>query len=354
MHLSVEAERIFIESSQEAGSHIDNKLETNMLARFFFSFAFGLLMSISAVAQGQTFPDKPVRVLMPFPAGTGPDAVMRLVGERLTRIWKQPVIIENRPGGNSFLAMTAAKRASPDGYTLVLVDYSNVSVLPHLFPKTIPFDPQKDFDAVSPMYWAYWFLAVAGDSKPNSVVDFVADVKARGSAYNFGSSGVGSPMHLQAAMFANTVDLNTTHIPYKETPQILVDISRHEIGWAFTTGATGGPLFKSGKIRFLAVASPQRHPAFPDVPTMVESGGPPNFDLRTWVAMFAPKGVPKPILEKLNVNISNVLADPAVRDQLVILGLEPWIGSTSALTQQMEADSKKYGELTSRLKISLD
>ena len=189
---------------------------------------------------------------MPFPTGTGPDAVMRLVGERLTRIWGQQVIIDNRPGGNGFIAMTAAKRAPADGYTLVMVDYGVVSVLPHLFAKTIPYDSVKDFDAVAPMYWAYWFMAIPGDSKFTGVPDLVAEAKAKNGDYTYGSSGVGSPMHLQAATFESMTGTKMTHIPYKETPQVIADISRSDLGWAFTTGATGGPLVKAKKIRFLA------------------------------------------------------------------------------------------------------
>lgn len=111
---------------------------------------------------------------------------------------------------------------------------------------------------------------------------------------------------------------------------------------------------KSGKIKFLAVASPQRHPAFPDVPTMAEAGGPTNFDLRTWVALYAPRGVPKPILDKINADVQTVLSTPEVRDQLITLGLEPWIGSASVLNKQAESDLKRFGELTNQLKISLD
>jgi tripartite-type tricarboxylate transporter receptor subunit TctC len=305
-------------------------------------------------ASAQSFPDRAVHVLLPFPAGTGPDVVMRKVGERLTQIWKQPVIIENRPGGNRFIAMTAAKRAPADGYNLVMVDYAIVSVLPHLFPKTIPFDSQKDFDAVAPMYTAYWFIAVPGDSKFRNVADLLAEAKAKQGAYTYGSSGVGSPMHLQAAMFENVTGTHMNHIPYKETPQIIVDVSRGEVGWAFTTGATAGALLKAKKVKFLAVGAPARHPAFPDVPTIAEAGGPANLDFRTWVALFAPHGVPKPVLDKLNADISAVLAAPEIRDELISMGLEASPGSAAGLSKLLADDLKKYGDLASHLKISLD
>ena len=322
------------------------------LRLFLAAVMFASILPVAATAQ--KFPDKPVRVIMPFPPGTGPDAVMRLVGEKLTRMWGQPVIVENRPGGNAFIAMSAAKKAPADGYTLVQVDYGVVSVLPHLFAKTIPFDPQKDFEPVAPMFWFYYFMAVPADTKFKNVPDLVAEAKARQGTFTYGSSGVGSPMHIQAAMFENVVGVHMTHIPYKETPQIIVDISRNELGWAFTTGSTGGPLYKAGKVKFLAVASPQRHPAYAEVPTLAEAGGPPNLDLRGWVALFAPKGVPKPIIEKINADISQVLSQPDVREQLFSMGFESWAGSPAELGNQLQADLKKYGDLTKQLKISLD
>jgi len=309
---------------------------------------------LPAAAGAQSFPERPVHILLPFPAGTGPDVVMRKVGERLARIWKQPVVVENRPGGNRFIAMTAAKRAPADGYSLVMVDYGIVSVLPHLFPKTIPFDSQKDFDAVAPMYTAHWFIAVPGDSKLRNVPDLLAEAKARPGAYTYGSSGVGSPMHLQAAMLENATGARMNHVPYKETPQVIVDISRGEIGWAFTTGATAASLLKAKKVKFLAVGSPERHPAYPDVPTIAEAGGPANLDFRTWVALFAPRGVPRPVLDKLNADISAVLATQEIRHELISMGLESWPGSAAGLSKLLADDLKRYGELTSRLKLSLD
>lgn len=324
------------------------------LVRSIIVAAIGAVCVLPFAATAQSFPDKPVHVMLPFPAGTGPDTVMRKVGERLTRIWKQPVIIENRPGGNRFIAMSAAKRAPADGYNLVMVDYAIVSVLPHLFPKTIPFDSQKDFDAVAPMYWAHWFIAIPGDSKLKDVPDLVAEAKARQGNYTYGSSGVGSPMHLQAATLESATGIRMNHIPYKETPQVIVDISRNEIGWAFTTGATASSLLKAKKVKFLAVASPERHPAFPDVPTLAEAGGPAKLDQRTWVALFAPRGVPKPVLDKLNADISSVLSEPEIREQLISMGLESWPGPASVLARQLAGDLKKYGELASQLKLSLE
>lgn len=310
------------------------------------------LLPIDATAQ--TFPDKPVRVIMPFPAGTGPDVVMRVVGEKLTRIWGQPVIIENRPGGNAFIAMTAVKKAPADGYTLVQVDNAVLTLLPHLFPKTLPFDPTKDFEPVAPMFRGYMFMAVPADTKFKNVADLVADAKARKGDFTYGSSGVGSPMHVVAAQFEQATGAKMTHVPYKETPQVIADISRQDLGMAFTSGATGGPMYRDKKIKFLAVAASKRHPAFPEVPTIAEAGGPADFDQRTWVALFAPRGIPKAVMDKLNADISRVLMEPDVRERLVTMGFEVWTGPPSELGGQQQADYKKYGDLNKDLKLSLE
>ena len=250
--------------------------------------------------------------------------------------------------------MTAAKKAPADGYTLVMVDNAIPSLLPHVFPKTLPFDPQKDFEPVAPMFRGYMFMAVPADTKFKNVADLVAEAKARQGNFTYGSSGVGSPMHVVAALFERASGARMTHVPYKETPQIIVDINRNELGFAFTSGATGGPLYRDKKIKFLAVAAAKRHPAFPEVPTIAEAGGPPDFDQRTWVALLAPKGIPKPALEKINADISRVLMEPDIRDRLISMGFEAWAGPPSELGEQVQADLKKYGELSKHLKLSLD
>jgi tripartite-type tricarboxylate transporter receptor subunit TctC len=323
------------------------------IGRLFLS-AILLAFALPFAALAQTYPDKPVRIISPFPVGTGIDSVTRLVADRLGRMWNQQVIVDNRPGGNGFIAMAAAKRAPADGYTLVVTDYGLMTVTPHLFAKSVPYEAQKDFEPAAPIFWAYWFICVPGDSKLKNIPDMVEEAKARQGSYTYGSSGVGSPMHLQAAMFESAIGARMTHIPYKDTMQAIVDISRNELGWAVASGGTAGPLYRAKKVKFLAVASPQRHPSFPDVPTMAEAGGPQNFDLRTWNGLLAPKGVPKAILDKINADVNRILAEPDVREQLQTMAFDPWPVSRSAMAEQWATDYKKYGELTKQLKISLD
>ena len=158
-------------------------------------------------------------------------------------------------------------------------------------------------------------------------------------------------MHLQAAMFERLTGTRMNHIPYKELTQAFVDISRHELGWAFTTGATGGPLVRAKKLKFLAVASPQRHPAYREVPTLTEAGG-PALDLRTWVGLLAPRGVPKAVVDKINADLTRVLSEPDVRDQLIGMAFESWATPVQDLSNRIDADINKYGDLMKKLNLA--
>jgi tripartite-type tricarboxylate transporter receptor subunit TctC len=303
--------------------------------------------------QAQTYPEKPVKIIMPFPTGTGPDTVMRLVGERLSRLWGQQVIIENRAGANGWLALDAAKRAPADGYTLLQVDAPPMAVAPHLWKK-LPYDPGKDFEPVATLFRTYYFVTVAADSKWKTVGELVAEAKANPGKLTYGSSGMGGNLHLGGAMMETAAGVKMTHIPYKETTQIYMGINSGDLSWAVGTGSTTQPLFKAGKVKYLAITAPKRSALFPDVPTVAESQGPANYELQTWVAMFAPAGVPKAIVSKINADVAKVLQDPEVRTHLNGVGFEPLIQTPAELTEMSRKDSAKFKDLIKGMNISLD
>jgi tripartite-type tricarboxylate transporter receptor subunit TctC len=315
--------------------------------------AVAATVALVAPATAQQYPNKPVKIIMPFPTGTGPDTVMRLVGEKLTRYWGQQVIVENKPGGNAWIALEAAKRSPADGYTLLQVDAATVVLQPHLYKK-LPFDPFKDFEPVAPLYTTNYFVVVGADSPWQSIPDLVAAAKAKKGDLTYGSSGIGSQLHMGGAMMETAIQTPMTHIPYKETTQIYTSISSGDITWAFGTGSTVGPLYRAKKVKFLAIAAPQRNSAFPEVPTLAEAGGPSNFELRTWVGVLAPAGVPKPILEKINADIAKAMQEPDVRERLETVGFRPWPGTAGELAKAMDFDYKQYGDAVKRVKVSLD
>ncbi|MBL0420711.1 tripartite tricarboxylate transporter substrate binding protein [Ramlibacter sp. AW1] len=326
---------------------------------FDFSRRLCLLGGLGAAAtaafgQGTpAFPARPVKTLLPYSAGSGPDAVVRHVSDKLSGTWKQPFVIDNKPGANGWLAVNEAKRAAADGYTLVGVDNTHFSLQPHLY-KQLPFSPKGDFEPVAPLYFTHFFVVVPADSPWNSVADLVAAAKSRNGQLTYGSWGIGSVGHVGAAMLENATGTRMTHVPFKELPQLYTAVASGEVAWAFGTAATVGPLFKAKKVKFIALAAPRRLDGYGDIPTVAEAGGPAGFELKTWVALFAPKGTPQPVIAQLNEGVGKALREPDVRQRLTTVGFEPWIGSPAELTQAVEADTRRFADIVRQARISLD
>lgn len=314
--------------------------------------ALALGLAAPGLANAQTYPSKTVRIVTPYPAGTGPDTVIRLVAEKLSKSWSQPVIIESKPGGNGgWIAVEYVKKSAPDGYTFVLVDSALFSIHPHLYKK-MPYDPMKDFQAVAPIYSTNYFIAVKTDSKWMKVSDIVDSAKASEGRIKYATGGVGGMHHLGSATFESATGTKMTHVPYKDTTQIYVDIASGDIDWAFTTSATAKAFYDSKKVKFLALAAPQRDRNYPDVPTIVEAGG-PNMELRTWVGLFAPTGTPNDIVDRVTADIAKVMLDPDVKKKLETIGIEGWSGTAAELKQALDNDYKKFGEVVSKINIEI-
>jgi tripartite-type tricarboxylate transporter receptor subunit TctC len=316
-------------------------------------FAGALIMAMASGIHAQTFPDRPVKVILPFPPGTGPDTVIRMVAERLGKLWGQQVSVENRPGGNGWIAMEAAKRAPADGYTLMEVDASEMTAHPYLFKK-MPVDPAKDYDPISPLYRTYYYVVVAANSKWNTVGDLLAAAKAKPGAVTYGSSGIGGNLHLGGAMMEKASGTKMYHVPYKDTPQIYLAIASGDIQWAVGTASTTQPMLQAGKVKYLAVTGPQRTSTFPAIPTVAESKGPANYELQTWVGLFAPHGTPKAVINKINADVAKVIEQPEVRARLNAVGFDGLKQTPEEFHKMMEADSSKFGAIIKEMNISLD
>ncbi|MCW5666248.1 MAG: tripartite tricarboxylate transporter substrate binding protein [Piscinibacter sp.] len=322
-----------------------------MFKRAFLALALSL--ALVPAARSQTWPDKPVKVILPFPTGTGPNTVMRLVAERLARIWGQQVIIENRAGANGWIAMEAAKRAAPDGYTLLQADAPPITVAPHLWKK-LPYDPVKDFEPVAGLYRTYYFVTVAADSKWNTVGELVAAAKANPGGLSYGSSGNGGNLHLGGAMMERATGTKMLHVPFKETTQIYIAVNTGDISWAVGTASTTQPMLKANKVKYLAITAPRRSPLFPEVPTVAESQGPANYELQTWVALYAPAGVPKAITTKINADVNRVLQDPEVRSYFGKVGFDALVQTPAEVQEMARKDSAMFKDVVKDLNISLD
>lgn len=305
----------------------------------------------SAVAQ--TFPSRPVKIITPFPPGSGPDVVLRLMGEQLSRSWGQPVLIDNRPGGGGVIAFQAAKNSPADGYTFLQADNLQLTALPHLMPK-LPYDVVKDFDPVAVQYRLFFFVAVPSTSKWNNMTDLIAAAKAKNGELTYGSWNVGSPAHLGAALLEGATGTQMRHIPFKETSQLYSAVANGEPDWAFGSAVSAGAMYKAGKLKFIAVAGPKRIPGYENIPTMAEAGGPPGLEVGGWVAMMAPRGTPAAIVSRVNDDMAKVLQDPAIRERFASFGFETMNAKPAEIVKMMETDSRKQAEVIKRAKISLE
>lgn len=304
-------------------------------------------------ATAQTFPDKPLRIITPFAVGTPSDVIMRQVGEKLTRMWGQPIIIDPRPGGNNWIAMEAVKRAAPDGYTLLQVDGTPLAVQPHLY-KRLPFDPEKDFELVSPMYRGSFFYVIPPNSKWNNRTDLIAAAKAKPSELTYGSWGIGSQAHLAGSIVESVGGVRMTHVPFKDALAIFTSVASGDISWALGSAGTAGALQRAQKVKFLAIAAPTRHPSFPNVPTVTEAGGTSAMEIKTWISLFAPRGTPKAVIERINADVVKAMAEPDIRDRLHAVGFEAWAGTPADVARAIEEDGRRFGAVVKPLNISLD
>ncbi|MDM0044444.1 tripartite tricarboxylate transporter substrate binding protein [Variovorax dokdonensis] len=323
----------------------------------FTTFAAIAAAAISVIAapaaKAQEFPSKPVRIITPFPVASGPEGVVRLLADKLSRAWGQPVTVENRPGGNGFIAIDAFKRGAKDGYDLIQLDNVHLVAYPHLFKK-LPYDPAKDFAQIAPLFRTNFFFTVATDSKYKSVGQIVQDAKAHPGELNYGSWSVGNPVHLGSALFESVTGTKMTHVIYKETTQLYTGVATQELSFALGTLGSTRALLQSGRLRYVAVAAPKRHPAFPDVPTVAESGGPAGFEVTGWTTVAAPPGLPAAVAEKLNRDIEKALSEPDFKAKFDAFGYEPYPISRTQFQQLVQTESARYAEVIKQAKVSLD
>ena len=314
--------------------------------------ALSLLATTTAV-RAEDFPTKPVRILTPFPAGAGPEAVLRVLAEKLQKKWGKPVIVENKPGANGFIAMDAFKRGATDGHDLIQLDNVHLVAYPHLFKK-LPYDPVKDFDPIAPLFRTYFFVGVPANSKYKAVGDIIADAKANPGKLNYGSWSVGNPVHLGSALLESMTGTQMEHIIYKEVSMLYTGVATGELNWALGSLASAGPMQRSGKIKFIGVTAPKRHSAFPDVPTVSESGGPAGYEVTGWTTIAAPKGLPKAVADKIQKDINDALAEPDIKDRYAAFGYETFPATRDQFNGYIASESVKWADVVKRAKASLD
>lgn len=299
------------------------------------------------------FPTKGVRITTPFPVGSGPETVLRVLAEKLQKRWGKPVIVENKPGANGFIAIDQFRRGAADPHELVQLDNVHLVAYPHLFRK-LPYDAPKDFDVLAPLFRTYFFVTVPTASSYRTIGDVIADAKTRPGALNYGSWSVGNPVHLGSALLESMTGTQMQHVIYKETSMLYAAVGNGELNFALGSLATSGPMQRGGRIRYVAVTAPTRQAAFPDVPTVAESGGPAGYELTGWTAMAVGRGVPRPIAEKIRRDVEAALAEPDFRERYATLGYEPFPTTPEQFQAFVAAESAKYADVVKRARIALD
>ena len=298
------------------------------------------------------YPNKPVRVIIPFPPGVPLDVIMRVVAQRLGGALGQPVVIENKPGAGANIGTELVARAAPDGYTL-LGTASNFVANPSLYSR-VNYDPQKDFTPVTGLIRTPSVLMVVADSPILSVDDLIARARAKPGALSFASGGNGSLAHFSGELFKAGAGIDALHTPYKGAPDILAALLSKQNDYAFPVFATALAQIKAGKFRALAVTSLQRMPQLPEAPTMLETMRTGGFDLESENGLVAPAGTPPAIVARLNAEIGQILRDPAVATPMIAAGYA-MAGSTPAeFGAHLARDLAKYADIVRKSGARVD
>ena len=317
-----------------------------------FAAIAGIAVSISPVA-AQTYPSKPVRLIVPYAAGGGTDFFARTVGAKLGEQLGQPIVVDNKPGGATIIGAEAAARSAPDGYTALVADSTTLAVNPTLYKK-LPYDPLKDFSPVTLTARFAMLLAVNPEtSKATTVKELIEEAKKANGQMSYASVGPGTTHHLTMELFQQRAGIKLNHVPYKGAAPAIQDVVAGHVPVMFVDVAAGTPMIKAGKLRVLAVASPKRIAAMPNVPTFAEQGI-PDFEAWAWQGLAVPAGTPKDVVTRLNVEYAKAVADPTIRQKLVDAGVEPVTSTPEEMNAYIKSETDKWAQVIRKGDIKVE
>ena len=302
-------------------------------------------------AHAQEWPTKPVRMIVPFPPGGGTDTVARPLAAKLAQILGQQVVIDNRGGAGGTIGAAAAAKAAPDGYTVLL--YSVHGAVAAAAYKTLPYDLQKDLVPVTTAAIFPDVLVAASRVPAKTLPELIAWAKANPGKLNCGSAGNGTSRHLSCELFNAAAGVNATHVPYKGTGPAMQALMGGEIDWVFEALGSAAGQIRAGTIRPIVVTSAKRSPAFPEIPTAIESGL-AGFEITSWYGLWVPAGTPAPTVRKLHDAVVKAFADPELKEMWAKLGAEPGGASSEAFRALIDQDVAKWGKVVREAKITLD
>lgn len=286
------------------------------------------------------YPDKPVKIIVPYPPAGTTDILARLIAQRLSERMKQPFVIENRPGAGGAIGSVAVAKSPADGYTLLMGTVNSHGINSALF-KTLPYDAVKDFVPITIVGSTPNVLAVHPSVPAKTLAELLALARAKPGSLNFASTSQGGSPHMSGELLKSMTQVDITHIPYKGAGPMLIDLIGGQVQMGFDNLPSSIGHIRSGKIRAIAVTTAKRFPGTPDIPTMAESGV-PGYEVSAWFGLLAPAGTPKPVIDALYGNIADILKQPEVVKQLFDLGAEPGGNTPEAYARQIAADVEKW------------
>lgn len=309
-------------------------------------------VALPGAAHAQAYPNKPIRLVVPFTPGGVTDTSGRVIAEQLGKRLGQNVVVDNKPGASGNIGTQMVAAADPDGYTLLLAFDGTMVINPHVFAK-VPFDTAKDFAPVGKIGDAVLILVAHPGFPGKRLQDVIAMSKTQAGGLSYGTSGTGGTPHIAGELLRQRTGANLVHVPYKGGGQAMTDVMGGSIPLVYTAVAGAVQHVKAGKLHAVAVSSTQRVASLPDVPTFIESGV-TDFEANSWVGLMAPAKTPKAVIDKLNAELNAVLADPAVRERLNGLGITPTPGTPERFGAEIQRDLARYGQVVKAANIKAE
>ncbi len=318
---------------------------------FWKFLAAGLLAMFAGLASAQqTYPNKPVRLIVPYATGGSTSALAMLVAKQLGDAWGQQVLVDHKGGANTIIGSELLTKSTPDGYTLLLASNSLV-VVPQL--TTTPFDPLKDFLPIATVGATQVMLLVHPSLPVNTLQEFIALAKAKPGQINYASAGSASTTHLAGETLASMTGAKIQHVPYKGSGPAIIDLIGGQVQSSFQTPIIGIPHVKAGRLKALALSGDHRLPALAQLPTFAEAGL-PGFQASTWFGLFAPANTPRPIVDQVSKEVEKIMTSTEFRDKLASLGLDPFYTPAAQFAELMKSDMERFGRLIKSSNIKLD
>ena len=299
--------------------------------------------SVHAQEPAANYPSRSSRIIVPYPPGGAVDPVARAIAQRLLTLWSQPVIVDNKPGGNTFIAAEATARAPADGYTLLIAAVGTLAVNPALYAK-LPYDVSRDYAPIAKLADLPLILVVPPDSPIHSVKALVDHARANPGKLTFASGGTGQGTHLAGELFKSMAGVSMVHVPYKGNAPAVLDVMAGRVDMIFDGMAASLSNVKAGKLRALAVTTPRRSSAMPELPTVAEAAL-PGFDVGSWFGLLAPAGTPEPIISKLNEAVVRILREPEMITLMTGLGIEPAPSTPDEFARYIRSESAKWNQV---------